>query len=170
MRMRSLLYVPGSSPRFLEKAHERGADAIIVDLEDAVAANEKDAARAALVRSVPMVGRSGAPVIVRINTHDEPAMLADAAAACEAGAQALYIPKVSSPDILHRLDAHLRPLEEAENRQPMRFAPLIEDPAGLLNAASIATGPRVFALSAGGEDLATSMGAQPTPGFCACRS
>ncbi|NVD40502.1 CoA ester lyase [Ensifer sp. HO-A22] len=163
MTMRSLLYVPGSSPRFLEKAHERGADAVIIDLEDAVAANEKDAARAALARSVPMVGRAGATVIVRINTHDEPTMLADASAACQAGAQALYIPKVSSPDILHRLDAHLRPLEDAGNRPPMRFAPLIEDTEGLLNATPIAAGPRVFAISVGGEDLATAMGAQPTP-------
>lgn len=163
MMLRSLLYVPGSSPRFLERAHERGADAIIIDLEDAVAANEKDAARAALARTVPMVGRGGALVVVRINTHDETAMLADASAACEAGAGALYIPKVSSPEILHKLDGHLQPLETAANRPPMRFAPLIEDPAGLLNAASIAAGPRVFALSAGGEDLATSMGAQPTP-------
>lgn len=163
MTMRSLLYVPGSSPRFLEKAHARGADAIIIDLEDAVAANEKDIARAELARSVPMVGRDGATVIVRINTHDETTMLADAGAACQAGARALYIPKVSSPDILHRLDAHLRPLEDACNHPPMRFAPLIEDPAGLMNAASIAAGPRVFALSVGGEDLATAMGAQPTP-------
>lgn len=163
MMLRSLLYVPGSSPRFLEKAHERGADAIIIDLEDAVAANEKDAARAALARTVPMVGQRGAAVIVRINTHDETTMLADASAACEAGALALYIPKVSSPEVLHQLDRHLEPLESAANRPPMRFAPLIEDPAGLLNATSIATGPRVFALSAGGEDLATSMGAQPTP-------
>ncbi|KOF20828.1 citrate lyase [Ensifer adhaerens] len=163
MMLRSLLYVPGSSPRFLERAHERVADAIIIDLEDAVAANEKDAARAALARTVPMVGRGGALVVVRINTHDETAMLADASAACEAGAGALYIPKVSSPEILHKLDGHLQPLETAANRPPMRFAPLIEDPAGLLNAASVAAGPRVFALSAGGEDLATSMGAQPTP-------
>ncbi|MGF6174644.1 HpcH/HpaI aldolase/citrate lyase family protein [Ensifer sp. 4252] len=163
MMLRSLLYVPGSSPRFLDKAHERGADAIIIDLEDAVAANEKDAARAALARTVPMVGQSGALVIVRINTHDETTMLADASAACEAGAYALYIPKVSSPDILHQLDGHLQPLETAAHRLPMRFAPLIEDPKGLLNASPIAAGPRVFALSAGGEDLATSMGAQPTP-------
>ncbi|OCP15878.1 MULTISPECIES: CoA ester lyase [unclassified Ensifer] len=163
MMLRSLLYVPGSSPRFLEKAHQRGADAIIIDLEDAVAVNEKDAARAALARTVPMVGRGGAQVIVRINTHDEMTMLADASAACEAGARALYIPKVSSPEILHRLDRHLQPLEAAANRSRTWFAPLIEDPAGLLNATSIAAGPRVFALSAGGEDLATSMGAQPTP-------
>lgn len=163
MMLRSLLYVPGSSPRFLEKAHERGADAIIIDLEDAVAVNEKDAARAALARAVPMVGRGGAQVIVRINTHDETTMLADASAASEAGAFALYIPKVSSPEILHTLDRHLQPLETAADRPPMRLAPLIEDPAGLLNAASIAAGPRVFALSAGGEDLATAMGAQPTP-------
>lgn len=163
MMLRSLLYVPGSSPRFLAKAHERGADAIIIDLEDAVAPNEKDAARETLARTVPMVGRGGAQVIVRINTHDEMTMLADASSACEAGAFALYIPKVSSPEILHRLDGHLQPLETAANRPPMRFAPLIEDPIGLLNATSIAAGPRVFALSAGSEDLATSMGAQPTP-------
>ncbi|WP_312367295.1 CoA ester lyase [Ensifer sp.] len=163
MMLRSLLYVPGSSPRFLEKAHQRGADAIIIDLEDAVALNEKDAARAALAGAVPMVGQSGARVIVRINTHDETTMLADATAAHEAGALALYIPKVSSPEILHTLDRHLQPLETATGRPPIRFAPLIEDPHGLLNAAAIAAGPRVFALSAGGEDLATSMGAQPTP-------
>ena len=163
MRLRSLLYVPGSSPRFLEKAHERGADAIIVDLEDAVAPSEKESARAALGKNLPMVGQRGAIVMVRINTHEEAAMLADAAAACEAGADALYVPKVSSPELLHRLDRHLTPIETAKPRSPMRFVPLIEDPIGLQNVASIATGPRVFALSAGGEDLATSMAAQPTP-------
>ncbi|WP_104666790.1 HpcH/HpaI aldolase/citrate lyase family protein [Ensifer adhaerens] len=163
MRLRSLLYVPGSSPRFLEKAHERGADAIIVDLEDAVAPSEKESARAALGQNLPMVGQSGAMVIVRINTHDEAAMLADAAAACVAGADALYVPKVSSPELLHRLDRHLQPIEAATGRSQMRFVPLIEDPIGLQNVASIAAGPRVFAISAGGEDLATSMAAQPTP-------
>ena len=59
MRIRSLLYVPVSSERFLAKAHERGADAIILDLEDAVAPAQKDAARARLPEAVAMAGRRG---------------------------------------------------------------------------------------------------------------
>ena len=55
MRIRSLLYVPASSERFIAKAHERGADAIILDLEDAVAPDRKDAARTQLVDSVAQV-------------------------------------------------------------------------------------------------------------------
>src|SRR6266852_5233391 len=65
--IRSLLYVPASSERFIAKAHERGADAIILDLEDAVAPQEKERARATLTEAVPSVGRNGAKVFVRIN-------------------------------------------------------------------------------------------------------
>ena len=83
--IRSLLYVPANQPRFIAKAHERGADAIILDLEDAVPAGEKDAARAALAEAVPAVGRNGAKVFVRIKAQPE-LMAADAEAACRAGA------------------------------------------------------------------------------------
>lgn len=62
MRLRSLLYVPAHVDRFVEKAHARGADAIVLDLEDAVPEAEKDSARAALPRAVPQAGRSGARV------------------------------------------------------------------------------------------------------------
>ena len=65
--IRSLLYVPASSERFLAKAHERGADAIILDLEDAVAPQEKARACDGLKDAVPAVGRNGAMVFVRIN-------------------------------------------------------------------------------------------------------
>ena len=58
--IRSLLYVPANSERFVAKAHERGADAILLDLEDAVIASEKANARAALATAVPMVSRNGA--------------------------------------------------------------------------------------------------------------
>ena len=71
MRLRSLLYVPASSERFIAKAHERGADAIILDLEDSVAYGEKQAARAGLVQAVPTAGRSGAKVFVRVNAEPE---------------------------------------------------------------------------------------------------
>ena len=71
--IRSLLYVPASSERFVAKAHERGADAIILDLEDAVAPSEKASARANLAAAVPKVGQSGAtatpPESVKTQAH-----------------------------------------------------------------------------------------------------
>lgn len=162
MIIRSLLYVPGSNQRFIEKAHARGADAIIIDLEDAVAASMKTAAREALTQSVSTAGKAGAPVFVRINnTVDR--LLADAEAACRAGAFGLYVPKVESPSLLRQLASHLEPIERQLGRAPIVFVPLIESPAGVLAAAEIGRGVRVFALSGGGEDLATSMGAKPLP-------
>jgi len=160
--IRSLLYVPASSPRFIEKAHLRGADAIIIDLEDALAPNMKAQARANLGETVASVGQNGATVFVRVN--NDPALLdEDCIAACRAGAFGLYIPKVSDPALLARIDALLRPVEETLQRPALRFVPLIEDAAGVLRAAEIAASPRVYALSCGSEDLATSMGGVPTP-------
>lgn len=157
--IRSLLYVPGNTPRFLEKAGQRGADAVIIDLEDAVPEASKTAARDALATTVPIVAAGGSRVFVRVNMTDR--LFDDAAAAVMAGAEALYLPKVSHVDTLHELAAHLAPLETG--RAPIAFVPLIEDPEGLFEARAIAKGPRVLALSSGGEDLATSMGAKPTP-------
>src|ERR1700736_1807400 len=95
--IRSLPYVPASSERFLAKAHERGADAIILDLEDAVAPQEKERARAALHDAVPSVGRNGATVFVRINAVATGLALDDADAACQAGAFGLFVAKVQAP-------------------------------------------------------------------------
>lgn len=156
--IRSLLYVPGNTPRFLEKAGQRGADAVIIDLEDAVPEALKTEARDGLATSVPMVAAHGSRVFVRVNMTDR--LFEDAAAAVRAGAEALYLPKVNHVDTLHELTARLAPLEAG--RAPIAFVPLIEDPEGLFEARAIAKGPRVLALSSGGEDLATSMGAKPT--------
>lgn len=162
MIVRSLLYVPGSNPRFIEKAYARGADAIIIDLEDAVTVSMKTEAREALAQNVLLAGKAGTPVFVRVNNTDE-RLLADAEAACRAGAFGLYVPKVESAALLQRLAAHLEPIERELGREPVAFVPLVESPAGVLAAAEIAHGVRVFALSGGGEDLATSMGAKPLP-------
>jgi citrate lyase subunit beta/citryl-CoA lyase len=160
--MRSLLYVPANAERFVSRAHERGADAIILDLEDAVPPAEKDAARAALEDAVPSVGRTGAAVFVRVNNH--PALLAaDVAASCRAGAAGLFVPKVRSPELLHNLSDQLEPLERTLGRPALRFVPLLEDPGAILEARAIASaGPRVLAVATGGEDLATEMDAEPT--------
>ena len=90
--IRSLLYVPASSEKFLARAHERGADALILDLEDAVAPQEKLAARARLEDAVPSAGQSGAKVFVRINAGE--LALGDAEAACRAGAFGVFVSKV----------------------------------------------------------------------------
>jgi len=163
LRIRSLLYVPVSSERFLAKAHERGADAIILDLEDAVAPAQKDAARARLGETVGMAGRAGAVIFVRINAEPERIRL-DAEAACRAGAAGLLVPKAREPRALAALADFLGGIESTTGRAAMSLVPMIEDPGAVLDARAIAlASPRVFALIAGGEDLATALGAEPTP-------
>ena len=163
MPIRSLLYVPVSSERFLAKAHERGADAIILDLEDAVAPAQKDAARERLGAAVAMAGRGGATIFVRINSEPE-RIRRDAEAACRAGASGLFVPKVREPGALVALGESLAGIERALGRAAMSLVPMIEDPGAVLDARVIAlASPRVFALVAGGEDLATALGAEPAP-------
>jgi citrate lyase subunit beta / citryl-CoA lyase len=158
--LRSLLYVPADSERFVGKAHERGADAVILDLEDAVAAGEKAKARAALAAAVPSVARNGAAVFVRINAGSD----ADAEAACRADAYGLFVPKTRDPTALIRLAAFLGTIEQQSGRAPMRLVPMIEDAGAVFEARAIgAATPRVLALVTGGEDIATAMGAVPTP-------
>jgi citrate lyase subunit beta/citryl-CoA lyase len=161
--IRSLLYVPVSSERFLAKAHERGADAIILDLEDGVAPAQKDAARARLNDAVAMAARSGATIFVRINSEPE-RILRDAEAACRAGAAGLFVAKARLPSALAALADFLDGIEREIGRAPMLLVPMIEDPGAVLDARAIAGAtPRVFALATGGEDLATALGAEPTP-------
>lgn len=159
---RSLLYVPASSEQFIAGAHVRGADAIILDLEDSVLPADKDAARRALAESVPQVGQGGATVFVRVNAAPE-RLLADAEAAARAGAWGLYVPKARSPQVFVDLARQLEAIEGATGREPLRLVALIEDAAGVLDARVIARAPRVIGLTAGSEDLALSMGARPDP-------
>jgi citrate lyase subunit beta/citryl-CoA lyase len=163
--IRSLLYVPASSQRFIAKAHERGADAIILDLEDSVAPAEKLAARARLRESVAGAGSKGALVFVRINATAD-LLRADAEAACRAGAFGLFVPKSREARLLQELVQMLESCERATGRAPTVLVPMIEDAGALLDARAIANAtPRVLALITGSEDLATSMHAEPTPEF-----
>ena len=163
MRIRSLLYVPVSSERFLAKAHERGADALILDLEDAVAPARKDAARERLGGAVAMTRRRGALVFVRINSEPHRIRL-DAEAACRAGADGLLVPKARDAGEIAALADFLGAIEQSIGRTPISLVPMIEDPGAVLDARTIAlASPRVFALVTGGEDMATALGAEPTP-------
>ncbi len=158
MRLRSLLYVPAHAERFAAKAHERGADAIILDLEDSVPVSSKLAAREALSAAVRQVGQAGAHVFVRINA-DADLRFDDAAAAVQAGVTGLMVPKLAAVEDLNRLAAHLAPFEDEQTP----FIGLVEEPGAVLDARSLAAHPRVIGLALGGEDFATAMGAEPTP-------
>jgi citrate lyase subunit beta/citryl-CoA lyase len=161
MRLRSLLYVPAHSERFIAKAHERGADAIILDLEDAVPEGEKTAARDGLAATVASVTRNGATAFVRINTGAR--QRDDAIAACQAGAFGVFIPKAGSIGMLEALAGTLRAEEAKLGRAAMPFVAMIEDPTAMLEARVIARVQRVMALSFGAEDFTAITGGTPTP-------
>ncbi|WP_135470142.1 HpcH/HpaI aldolase/citrate lyase family protein [Crenalkalicoccus roseus] len=162
---RSLLYVPVTERRFVEKAHTRGADAIILDLEDAVAPSAKAVARAALAEAVPMARRGGADVCVRVN---RPLRLAvpDIEAAVAAGADALVLTKLLGPDHVRLLAEHVAEAEEAAGAPQgrTRLIGLVETADSIPRMEAIArASSRLVALGVGGEDLATDLGAEAGP-------
>lgn len=161
MKLHSLLYVPAHSARFIAKAHERGADAIILDLEDAVPEAEKTAARDTLPATIASVTRNGASAFVRLNTGAR--QRDDAIAAVRAGAFGLFIPKSRDPNALEALAGTLRPLEAELRRPTTPFVAMIEDPAAMLDARALARVQRVMALSFGAEDFTAMTGGTPTP-------
>jgi citrate lyase subunit beta/citryl-CoA lyase len=162
---RSLLYVPATRESFVAKAHTRGADAIILDLEDAVAPAEKPAARAALAKAVPSVRQNGAEVCVRINRPLRMAVQ-DIDAAVAAGADVLVLTKVMGPEHVRLLAELTAESEAAHGVAPghTRFIGLVETADALSQMEAIARADqRMVALGAGGEDLATDLGMEPTP-------
>ena len=160
-----MLFVPADTDRFLAKAGQRGADALILDLEDAVARPLKASARANLAAFVPRLQAAGVPVYVRVN--NEPGLLAeDVAAAVAAGADGLLMPKVdTAPQLLH-LDEHLTALERQHARAPrsVKIVALIESPLGVLNAMAIAVvTDRTSAILFGSEDFSAALGIEAHP-------
>ena len=142
---RSVLYIPGSKERALEKARDLAADAIIFDLEDAVAPDEKAAARATLARFLEEVDYGPRVRIVRINGFDTEWGRADAAAfARHPGADAVLVPKVNSP-------ADLDAVAAVSGTKPLWA--MMETAVGMLNAAAIAAHPRLEGMVMGTNDL-----------------
>src|SRR3712207_166024 len=105
---RSVLYMPGSNARALEKARTLPADGVIIDLEDAVAPDAKAPARAQVIAAVRQGGFGRREVVIRVNGPDTPWGEDDIAAAAEAGAEAILVPKVSHPETLTALGPRLR--------------------------------------------------------------
>jgi (3S)-malyl-CoA thioesterase len=152
---RSVLYIPGSRDRALEKAKELPADAIIFDLEDAVAVEEKVNARALLAERLAEGGYGNRALIVRINGMDTPWGAEDLAAMMEIGPEAILLPKVGSAAdvaaVAAMLDAHPR-------TAGTQIWAMMESPVGILNAAEIARAPRMAGFVMGTNDLAKDLG------------
>ena len=161
-----MLFVPADTDRFLAKAGRRGADALILDLEDAVASPAKAGARANLAAFVPRLqADAGVPIYVRVN--NEPGLLAaDLEAAIRAGADGLLVPKVETAEQVVRLDADMTRLEGQAGRRPggIRVVALLESPLAICNALAIAqSSPRLAALLFGTEDFGAASGIESAP-------
>ena len=161
---RSMLFVPATNDKFIAKAAARGADAIILDLEDSIPPAEKDNARAALGAAVPRCRRDQGQVWVRVNRPFR-RCVADLAAAVHAGADGIMLPKAESAEHIRFVVEILEDAErEAGGRAATPIFVILEDPQAVLNATSIISAhERVVIASTGSEDLATILGAVPVP-------
>jgi (3S)-malyl-CoA thioesterase len=163
---RSVLYIPASRPRAIEKAADLPTDAIIFDLEDAVSADEKANARKTLAAELSTRDFGDRTRIVRINGLETEWGRDDIAAFAGARIDALLVPKVNGP-------ANLDAVASLAAKAPIWA--MMETPAAMLNAASIAAHPRLGGMVMGTNDLAKELGSrfradrlamQPALGLC----
>jgi citrate lyase subunit beta/citryl-CoA lyase len=160
---RSMLFVPAASPQRWAKAHTRGADAIIVDLEDSTEADAKAAARLQATEAVKHLTATGATVTVRVN--NDPALLADdLEAVVKPGLSAIVMPKVETASALDELSALLDALEYEAGleRFSIGVVAVIESPRALERIVAIADGPRLIGIALGSEDFSLALGRPPT--------
>lgn len=153
--LRSVLYMPSSNERALEKAKTIAADGVIFDLEDAVAPDAKEAARANAVAAVQSGEYGGRTLTIRCNGLDTPWGEADLAAAAAAGPDAIVVPKVSGA-------AHLEAVTALTGDMPIWA--MVETPAAVFSVRDIAAFDRVSALVLGTNDLAKELRAALVPG------
>jgi citrate lyase subunit beta / citryl-CoA lyase len=157
---RSMLYMPGSNARALEKARTLPADALIFDLEDAVAPDAKEAARATIAAAVAQGGYGRRELILRVNGLGTPWGHADLAAAAGMAIDGVLLPKVESADAVRLAAAALDNLGAPPS---LPIWCMMETPLGMLHAEGIASAsPRVAGLVMGTSDLAKELHAAHT--------
>ena len=157
---RSVLYMPGSNARALEKGRSLPADGLILDLEDAVAPDAKAAARDTIAQALAAGGYGGRELIVRVNGLNTPWGYDDLRMAAAIGADAVLLPKVESADAVRQAEAVLR---AAGAPVGQTIWCMMETPLGILNVKEIAgASPAVGALVLGTSDLAKDLHAAHT--------
>jgi citrate lyase subunit beta/citryl-CoA lyase len=160
---RSMMFVPVNVEKFVDSAHTRGADVIILDLEDSILPKDKERARTLVAAAAPKVARSGADVVVRINRPWR-LCLRDLEAVVSKEICALMLPKTESADHVHMVAEVLDELE-AERGLPnghTKLVAMVESAAAFFRAPEIAAShARIVALTLGAEDFALSVGMVP---------
>jgi len=160
---RSMLFVPVTVRKFVDGAAKRGADAIILDLEDSVPAAEKPRARSLLQEAAEIVARGGADVVVRINRPLRMA-IADIEAAVSPRVTALALPKIESAEHLCLLAEVVDEVEAERGMAPgtTKLLAMVETASAFFRMAEIARAhPRLVAMTLGAEDFALSVGMIP---------
>ena len=160
MKLRSLLFAPGDSERKAGKALASDADGVILDLEDSVAPDRKEAARAMVAAMLPVQR----PVVVRVNPRDTQWYLADLAAVVPGRPDAVLLPKCTGPADMLALNHHLEALEMASGLPigGIGVLALVTETALSLRGMDYAGSPqRLLALCFGAEDLSADMGISP---------
>ena len=158
---RSVLYMPGSKARALEKARALAADVLILDLEDAVTPAEKASARGMVAAAVAQGGYGGREIVIRINGLDTEWGADDLAMAAVSGADAVLVPKVESAAMVADVESRLRAAGAPDS---LAIWAMMETPLGMLNAAEIAgSSDRLACLVMGTNDLVKELAAAHTP-------
>jgi len=161
---RSLMFCPANSERFIAKANQRGADAVILDLEDSVALPEKEKARVTLGASATHIRSGGADVVVRVN-RELTLAVPDIECAISPDVSAIMLPKVKGPEHIQLMAEVIeaRELELGMELGHTHIIALVEtaDAMGRINEVA-RSHPRLVALAVGGEDLATELDAEPS--------
>lgn len=157
---RSVLYMPGSNTRALEKAKTLAADVLILDLEDAVNPESKDQGRANIADAVKAGGYGGRELVIRINALDTDWGKADVAALSAVGAHAILLPKVETAEMILDLEAAM---VAAGAPDDLGIWAMVETPLAMLNIKEIAaSSPRLTGFVMGTSDLAKDLHAHHT--------
>ena len=158
---RSMLYMPGSNARALAKGRSLPADALVLDLEDAVAPDAKEAARAQIADALAEGGYGKREILVRVNGPETPWGAADLEAMARTRADAVLLPKVESAAAVRAAAAAM---DAAGAHEAMALWCMIETPLGVLRAAEIAdSDPRLAGFVMGTSDLAKDLRCRHTP-------
>lgn len=158
--LRSLLFVPANNWRLIESAKRiADADAIILDMEDAVPIDDKETARWFVGDAIKELKGAGHFVVVRVNSISSGLIEEDLKAAVQRGVDAVMLPKAESRDDVLMLESMLLKEERAKGLEPIGVIPLIESARGVLNADEIALGSgRIMALAFGAADYLRDLG------------
>lgn len=160
---RSRLIMPANRQKFVAKAYMRNADAIVLDLEDSVLQTDKLVARGLINELIPLAGKGGSDIFVRVN-NTEQLLAGDIEAAVWPGLTGLVIPKVESAAQIQAIERQVVRLEQIRDSGRITLSVLIESCKGYLNLAEIAqSSERIDCLTLGNEDFLWDAGIKASP-------